>query len=212
MTDASAPVDANGLWVSLAEAAAHQKVSRQAVHKRVSQLVEAGKLSTRPGPRGTRLVNLALYLRAVREETDPAQYLRNRTDAPLLEPDEDDEPERAAPEPGRDGKAGGKSTGATYHDARAQREAFNAENARLDLEERLGRLIDKADVEASTMTVFRRLRDRLLSIPSTLADRLAAQPDARAVRVLLDTELRTMLETLATELDDLGEDEPGYDA
>jgi len=206
LTDASVTVDAgapDNVWVSLAEAAKHQKVSRQAVHKRVRDLVSAGRLSTRPGPRGTVLINLVAYMRAVREETDPAQYLRNGIDAPLFaEPDEDPRLDTTDPLPD-----GPLSDGASYQQARARREAFNAENARLDLEERIGRLVDRDDVEDRTMTAFRKIRDRLLSLPATLADRLIAQPDAASMRVALDKEIRAVLEAAAHELDALGADE-----
>lgn len=193
-------VDAD-LWVSLAEAGRRQvpPVSRAAVSKRVGKLKELGRLTTRKGPRGEVLVNIVAYLRAVQEETDPAQALRNGT-APLLDGDDDAAVE--APAAGSEGDA-------NYHRSRAKREAFNAENARLDLEERLGRIADKDDVEHRTMQVFRKVRDRLLGMPAGLSERLAAQPDARAVRALLQTEIRHLLTTLADELDHMAEEEEG---
>jgi hypothetical protein len=44
--------------------------SRQAIAKRVDALVEAGKLQTKPGDGGTKLVNLAQFDRAVGETGD----------------------------------------------------------------------------------------------------------------------------------------------
>ena len=197
-------VDAPDLWVSLAEAGRQQTppVSRAAVSKRVKKLVEAGRLQTRKGPQGSLLVNVVEYLRAVREETDPAQDLRNgrsATAAPLLQ-----QPE---PEEG----PGSGTEDPNYHRHRARREAINVENARLDLEERHGNLVFTDDVEHRTTEVFRRLRDRLMGMPATLAERLAAQPDARAVRALLTTEFRLMLEALATSLDGMADEEEAGD-
>lgn len=185
------------MWVSLADAAKKQKVSRQAVHKRVGQLVADGRLTVRDGPRGTKLINLVAYRRAVNEETDPAQHLRNRTEPELFGvADEEDAP--APP-------TGSGQRQSSYHDARAQREAFNAENARLDLEERRGNLVDRDEVDRRQMEIFRRLRDRLLQLPATSAPRLVSQPDERAVRVMLDKDIRSLLDKFADELDRMAE-------
>jgi hypothetical protein len=186
------------LWVSLAEAGRSQTppVSRAAVSKRVKKLVDAGRLKTRKGPMGSLLVNLVEYLRAVKDETDPAQDLRNgRVTTPLLEdPADNDSP---AETPGD----------ANYHRSRARREAINAENSRLDLEERLGNILFRDDVERRTTEVFRKLRDRLLGMPATLSERLASQPDAAAVRAMLTTELRKTLDGFAKSLENMAEDD-----
>jgi hypothetical protein len=78
---------------------------------------------------------------------------------------------------------------------------YQAENERLNLEERLERLCDKGDVEARTFAVFRRLRDRALSFPSTCAPRLASAPDERSMRMILDEEMRKLLDALSKDLD-----------
>lgn len=195
-------VDAPELWVSLAEAGRSltPPVSRAAVSKRVKKLVAAGRLRTKAGPMGSVLVNLAVFLRAVREETDPAQDLRNgRPEAPPVFDDGED----------REPASGGGD--ANYHRSRARREAINAETARLDLDERLGTLLFQDDVDHRTTEVFRRLRDRLMGMPATLSERLAAQPDARAIRALLTTEFRKMLEAMASSLDATAETDEGDD-
>jgi hypothetical protein len=186
------PVDAT-LWVSLAEAGRRQTppVSREAVRKRVEGLTKAGRLTTRPGPRGAVLVNIAAYLRAVRDETDPAQSLRNGTplfDEPAGDADDDEQ---------------GSGAGSGYHDARAQREKINAESARLDLEERIGKLTLQDDIDRRTMQVWRTARDRMLAWPSRVADKVAAQPDARAVRAVLQDEVRRLLDSIAAAFEDL---------
>lgn len=205
MTLAGDTVDAGvtdlRLWLPLSEAARQQNppVSRAAMHKRVSKLVGAGRLSTRPGPRGTVLVNIVALNRAIATETDPAQALRNG-----IAPAEDDDETRSDPE---------QVSGApSYHASRASREAYQAENARLDLEERLGNSLDAQDVERRTMTVMRKMRDRLLALPAMAADELAGAPDVRTVRALLTEKLRGVLNALADDLDKLSdEDEDGLD-
>lgn len=170
------------------------------MHKRVTRLVGAGRLATKPGPRNTVLVNIVALNRAIATETDPAQALRNGSP-----------PEEAGDEPG-DVTAPLTAAPTGYHASRSQREAYQAENARLDLEERLLRLADKDDVERRTMATMRVLRDRLLALPATISDRLAAAPDARAVRTLLTNELRAVLEALATRLEALDDDDDGFGA
>lgn len=186
------------MWVTLTDAAAMQRppVSKQAVSKRVKALVAAGRLATKAGPRGSVLINIVAFNRAVAEETDPAQALRNgRAPVELLFVDEDVDDE-AAPI---------GITDASYHSSRAKREAYQAENARLNLAERLEELVKRDDAEARTMEVFRRARDRFLMLPTRIAERLAAAPDARAVKSLLSADIRKLLDGLADELDHLAE-------
>lgn len=188
MTDGTDTVDAdNGLWLSMAEIGRRQNppVSREAVRKRVERFVRDGLLSTRPGPGKAILVNWVAYDRLVRSETDPAQALRNGR--------EDERP----------------ATGGSFSASRAERESYQAENARLDLEERLGRLVDRSEILRLIADVFRRHRDRLLSVPARYADRLAAAPDAAAARSLLTTALRQELDAFAGMLDAI---EAGGDA
>lgn len=185
-----APVDAGGdalVWVTLTQAATRRGVSKQAISKQVARLEAEGKIETRAGRGGAKLINIVAYERLVATDTDPAQALRN-----LSEP--------AMP-------AAASAAAPTYMNSRAEREAYQAEAARLDIAERIGDLVSRSDVEARTMAVFRRLRDRLLMLPGRMADRLIVAPDARAIKSLLSGELRKLLDTLATELDHLTDDE-----
>lgn len=211
----SAPVDTQltdeRLWLPISDAARRHSVSKQAISKRVSKLVAAGRLSTRKGPRGTVLVNIVALDRAIAEESDPAQDLRNgREPRRARVPDDADLDiygDQDMPSPAAH-SAGSTSS---YHRSRAEREAYQAENARLDLSERLGRLADKEDVERRTMTAFRKVRDRLLAFPATVADKLTVATDARSIRMILADEMRHLLEQLAAELDHLGDDDDELD-
>lgn len=182
--------DDPNVWLSISEIARQRGVSKVAVHKRVKAFVAQGALATRPGPRNTVLVNVVAYDRLVKSETDPAQALRNAAAEP-------DAPQQA-PSPG-------------FAAHRAARESYQAENARLDLEERLGRLVDRDAVARTTMDVFRRFRDRMLSIPPRAADRLAALPDAAAIRAKLAEEIRRELEQFAARLDAMNAGAVGED-
>lgn len=88
-----------------------------------------------------------------------------------------------------------------YAVERTKREAYQAENARLDLEERKGRLADVAEVEANTFDVMRRIRDRFLGMSSAVAGRCAAAPDERSIRAILDVEIRAILASMSEEFD-----------
>lgn len=178
-------------------------VSKQAVSKRVASLVRAGRLATKPGPRNAVLINIVAFNRAVAEETDPAQALRNNRPPIDLLANAYDEGGEGDDEPVR----GGGVESASYHSSRAKREAYQAENARLNLAERLEELVSREAVEQRTMEIFRHVRDRLLMLPTRSSERLAAAPDARAVKAILTAEIRRLLETLADELDHLGDSE-----
>jgi hypothetical protein len=201
--DGALAADASGLWVSISELARIKGKSKQGVSKRVKRLVDSQLLETRPGDGGEILVNRVAYDRAIGEHTDPAQALRNpgldidgaEASAPSTSP----APPSGEPQPKSKGYLAHKETSAAYQ----------AENDRLDLEERLQRTCDRADVETRTFNVFRRLRDRLMSLPSICAPRVANATDERAARAILDEEVRKLLDALAKDLDKPEDDDAG---
>ncbi|MDP1866988.1 MAG: helix-turn-helix domain-containing protein [Bradyrhizobium sp.] len=198
--DGEAEVDGQGIWVSISELARIKGKSKQAVSKRVKRLVESKALETRPGDGGEILVNRVAYDRAIGAHTDPAQALRN--------PGSDlgnaaDAPPSAAPSAGDDAPPA-KSKGYLLHKETSA--AYQAENDRLDLEERLGHTCDSRDVEHRTFGAFRKLRDRMLSVSGVLASRLVNAVDEHAGRMILDEEFRKMLAALANDLDKAGDD------
>ena len=84
-----------------------------------------------------------------------------------------------------------------YQMSRAVRETYNAKLTRLDYEERTGKLLNAEDVAKEAFAVARRVRDRLLNIPSRMASVLASETDSKAIERLLSQELRVALEELA---------------
>lgn len=84
-----------------------------------------------------------------------------------------------------------------YQKARTERERANANLAQLELLERLGVLVPRADVEKAAAQVGRLVRDAILALPDRLAPRLAAENDPARVRADLDQELRYALHGLA---------------
>jgi hypothetical protein len=62
------------------------------------------------------------------------------------------------------------SGGAEYARARAEREHYSALLAKLEYEERAGKLIDTDDVKAQAFRTYREFRDRLLNIPDRVSE------------------------------------------
>lgn len=123
-----------GLWLSVSEIARQKDKSRQAIAKRVDSLVEAGLLETRPGPGGTKLVNLAQFDRAVGEVGDAFKEsaAETRAEAEL-------EATAVASPALRD------------HQSRAAQ--YTADLKFLDLEERLGRLVPIDEAKAGGVAI-----------------------------------------------------------
>lgn len=82
--------------------------------------------------------------------------------------------------------------------SQAQKEYFRAELARLDFEERIGKLVEKEKVDEIAFSVARLVRDAMLNIPSRIAGILAAESDQWKVHDLLEEEIHQALEALAT--------------
>lgn len=72
-----------------------------------------------------------------------------------------------------------------YSDAKERKEHYAAELARLDLDERTGKLMPSADVKAVIADAATTLRTRLESLPDQLAPQLAATGDEQQVRAML---------------------------
>lgn len=80
--------------------------------------------------------------------------------------------------------------------ARALRETLAGKSLRLTLEEREGRLIDRAEAERVFVESITEARTRLEAIPGRVALRLVGL-DARAIRDMLRSEIETALRTVA---------------
>jgi hypothetical protein len=140
-----------GLWLSISEIARIKEKSRQAIAKRVDALAEAGKLQTKPGEGGTKLVNLAQFDRAVGESGDAV-----KEGAAVTRAEAEGDTER--------------NPALRDHQARAAQ--YTADLKYLDLEERLGRLVPVAEVEdaaAKCAEATVRIIDRLPTFADSIA-------------------------------------------
>jgi hypothetical protein len=87
--------------------------------------------------------------------------------------------------------------GLDYARARAVRENYLARLAKIEFEERSGRLISRDEVQVAAFNRFRTFRDGMLNIPDRVAAVLAAETDAAKVHGLLITEIRKALHEFA---------------
>jgi hypothetical protein len=85
----------------------------------------------------------------------------------------------------------------SYAASRAAREAYMARLAKLEYEERSGKLVDADQVRAQIYGLGRRLRDAFLSMPDRVAPLLAGQVDQAVVHRLLTQEIITCLGELS---------------
>lgn len=92
--------------------------------------------------------------------------------------------------------------------ASAALKALQVEEARLDLEERKGLLIARAQVAEQLFGASRVLRDELLSLPDRLASELAALDSPDDIRVILTRRIEAALAKLHERLQRFGNGEP----
>jgi len=95
--------------------------------------------------------------------------------------------------------------------ASAALKALQVEEARLDLEERKGLLISRAQVAEQLFGASRVLRDELLSLPDRLASELAALESPDDIRIILTRRIEAALAKLQERLQRFGngETDPG---
>lgn len=176
----------DGLWVSVSDLAARKGVTKQTIAEKVARLEAQGLLSTRPGKGRAKLVNLAEFDRAIGETGDA---IREMAAASARSP--------AAPTPvvpdGAD---------PILAKEQARRVAYQADLAKLDLDERLGKLLPVEHVTAAMLRCAEALTRALEQMP-TRADDLAAAVAKEGVtgaRAFLRAMGRDMRALLAREM------------
>lgn len=94
----------------------------------------------------------------------------------------------------------GDTAAASYAKSRAKREAYAAELARLEVQEKLGTLVDADEVKRAAFSTARQIRDGLLNMPDRLAAELAAMTDQFEIHRVLTEEIRRVLTDSALKL------------
>jgi hypothetical protein len=108
-----------------------------------------------------------------------------------------DKPEPAPEQPSPVSRTPTAAT--AYATARAIREEYNARNARLEYEQKAGKLVAADKVRLESFQAARLTRDTILNVPNKIAHELAAETDPAKVHVLLTKALNVALEELAAE-------------
>ena len=188
MTTVDTSVDAGGLtppgvWLSVSDLAQAKGVSKQAVAKRVSKFEALGEQLTRPGDRGTKLVNVAAYDRLVGETGD---IFRSQPPKAAVSADADEaDPARAS-----------------LANEQARRVSYQAELSRLDLEERLGKLVPVSEVVEAMTKSARAIVRAVDLLPGRAEDVAAAvaRDGSTGARRLLKEMVRDLRSTLEREL------------
>lgn len=182
--------DTPGLWMSVSDLAKRAGVKKQSIAERIARFEANGLVHTRPGPGRTKLVNVAEFDRAAGDTIDLTRAANGggRTDA------------ESAPELPATSET--PSASRSYSLEQARRTSYEAELKRLDLEERLGKLLPIEDVtNAMTRCAEAMVRaiDQLPSKADDLASAVAANGSQGAARAL-KTIAHDLRETLAREL------------
>ena len=81
-----------------------------------------------------------------------------------------------------------------YAAARAQREHYQAQQAKFNFERMSGKYVPKDEWEAAAAEFWKSFRLALLAVPDRLCHELAADTDPDHVRDMLDAELRSVME------------------
>src|SRR6185436_10497658 len=88
---------------------------------------------------------------------------------------------------------GGAAGGSSYAQSRAVRELYLARLAKIEFEERSGKLVSRDEVTVAAFTKARTVRDNLLNIPDRVAAVLAAETDPVRAHQILTDEIRKAL-------------------
>lgn len=168
------------MTITVAEYARQKGVSHEAVRK----AVKVGRLSRSVvfDAKGKPRLDPALADQEWAANTDNSQQR-----VPAVAPSRQPEPEaQAAPE---------QRTG-TFQQARTLREAYMARLAKLEYEEKSGKLVQADAVKNEAFKTARMVRDNLLNIPDRVAGELAAESNQFKIHQRLTLEIRRALEDL----------------
>jgi len=128
------------------------------------------------------------------ESSDPARKTARLAPAPVAAPRPVSAPPVAAtPPPAADPLP--RAAGSTFHDARTANEVLKAQERRLRLDERRGKLVDKARALLLVHRLAKEERDAILAWPARVAAEMAAElgVDAHRLQIMMDQRLREHL-------------------
>lgn len=181
----------DGLWLSVTELAARKGVQKSTISEKVSRLVEAGLLTTKPGKGKTKLVNLAQYDTAIGDVGDGARELGAAT--------------KAATAAENDAPAARVSDGGRFRDEQTREKAYTADLKFIELERLRGNLLPIAEFDAAAEDAAGRIADiidGLLARDSELTG-IAVKEGENGLRAALKRIVRSQREQIVKAMKDM---------
>jgi len=152
-------------------------------HVSVQRAIKAGRISTVDGK-----IDPVLADEQWRRNTDQSKP-RNRITGNPKQTRTPGEPSEPMDMGGAEGAIGGPSTATGYARARAARELYQAQLAKLELDRRRGALVSADEVRLGAFNMARKARDQLIALPERLATVLAAIQEPPEVQRILEEEI-----------------------
>lgn len=110
-----------------------------------------------------------------------------------------DQPDQIETPKGGGDNLAGQNMGPTFAQSRAVREAYQARLAKLEYEERSGKLVDAAEVKVRAFKMARSARDALMTLPDRMAPILASSTDVIEVHRLMTEDIERLCRRIADE-------------
>lgn len=165
--------------VDAAEFARHAKISKQRVTEGIkSGILKASVTVKKRGSRNSYEIDLERGLKEWADNVDPA-----------MQRDQSKQNDTRA----MNGDAGGTSN---YQRARAVKETYAAQLAKLEYEEKAGKLVPAAQVKAEAFKVARNVRDSLMGLPERVSAELAHMKEPREIAIYLRAQIADALKDL----------------
>jgi hypothetical protein len=177
-----------GELVSQREYSRRRNISHTAVRQRITK----GQIST-VGPK--KMIDPKVADQEWEDHTDPSKPRNRLTGSPKARR-QAGEPEQPM-EMGGGGTAPGNGKEITYQQARTARETYKAAEAKLELDERVGRLVDANKVKMAAFDAARTARDSLMAMPERMARVLHAAQSPDEVQQLLEDAIERICEELS---------------
>ncbi len=98
---------------------------------------------------------------------------------------------------GADEVIGGTNSATGYAKARAARELYQAQLAKLELDRQRGTLIRADEVRIGAFNMARKARDQLIALPERVAALLAATQEPAEVQRILEEEIERICQEVA---------------
>jgi hypothetical protein len=152
-------------------------------HVAVQRAVKAGRISAVNGK-----IDPTQAGQQWQENTDQSKP-RNRITGRPKQARGPGEPSEPMDMSGADEGIGGTNTAIGYAKARAARELYQAQLAKLELDRRRGTLVRADEVRLGAFNMARKARDQLIALPERLATVLAAIQEPAEVQRILEQEI-----------------------